>query len=438
MKRDLTIYLNEWKNDEDRKPLLLKGARQVGKSYLARELGNDFQGFVEINFEFEPGLKSLFEKDLDPVRITRDLSIALDKDIIPGKTLLFLDEVQECPKAITSLRYFYEKMPRLHVIAAGSLLEFVIEELGIPVGRVIPLYLYPLSFMEFLTATGNKRLRHEIENHNPREEFPGLIHNKLLDLIGEYMAVGGMPEVVQKWIETGNLKTCVKIHQTLIETYRQDFAKYAKKRKREYVEMVFDSIPRLLGKKFVFTAVSPHVRARELRPALELLSKAGIAHIVYHSSSNGLPLGAEVNPLISKVIFLDVALAQSVLGIDYGQWILDPVHSIINRGAITESFAGQELLAYGSPFIKNQLFYWIREQSGGLAEVDYTAAVNGRVIPIEVKSGQTGSLKSIQVFLEKKKNSPYGIQFSQRNYFMDKKIKQYPLYAIYSALATGI
>jgi predicted AAA+ superfamily ATPase len=438
MKRDLMIYLNEWKNAEDRKPLLLKGARQVGKSYLARELGNDFQDFFEINFEFEPGLKSLFEKDLDPVRITRDLSIALDKDIIPGKTLLFLDEIQECPKAITSLRYFYEKMPQLHVIAAGSLLEFVIEELGIPVGRVIPLYLYPLSFMEFLTATGNERLRHEIENHNPGEEFPALIHNKLLDLIGEYIAVGGMPEAVQKWIETGNLKTCMKIHQTLIETYRQDFAKYAKKRKREYVEMVFDSIPRLLGKKFVFTAVSPHVRARELRPALELLSKAGIAHIVYHSSSNGLPLGAEVNPLISKVIFLDVALAQSVLGIDYGQWILDPVHSIINRGAITESFVGQELLAYGSPFIKNQLYYWIREQSGGLAEVDYTTAVNGQVIPIEVKSGQTGSLKSIQVFLEKKKNSPYGIQFSQRNYFMDKKIKQYPLYAIYSALATRV
>jgi predicted AAA+ superfamily ATPase len=438
MKRDLMIHLNEWKNDEDRKPLLLKGARQVGKSYLARELGSDFQGFVEINFEFEPGLKSLFEKDLDPVRIIRDLSIAIDQDIIPGETLLFLDEIQECPKAITSLRYFYEKMPRLHVIAAGSLLEFVIEELGVPVGRVIPLYLYPLSFMEFLTATGNDRLRHEIQQHNPKDEFSELIHNKLLGLIGEYMAVGGMPEAVQKWIETGNLKTCMKIHQMLIETYRQDFAKYAKKRKREYVEMVFDSIPRLIGKKFVFTAVSPHIRARELRPALELLSKAGIAHIVNHSSSNGLPLGAEVNPLISKVVFLDVALAQSVLGIDYGQWILDPVHSIINRGAITESFVGQELLAYGSPFIKHQLYYWIREQNGGLAEVDYIAAVNGQVVPIEVKSGKTGSLKSIQVFLEKKKNSPYGIQFSQRNYSMDKKIKQYPLYAISSAIASGI
>jgi predicted AAA+ superfamily ATPase len=135
----------------------------------------------------------------------------------------------------------------------------------------------------------------------------------------------------------------------------------------------------------------------------KLFIKAGIAHIVYHSSSSGLPLGAEVNPLISKVIFLDVALAQSVLGIDCGQWILDPVHSIINRGAITESFVGQELLAYGSPFIKNQLYYWIREQRGGLAEVDYTAAVNGQVVPIEVKSGKTGSLKSIQVFLEKKR-----------------------------------
>jgi predicted AAA+ superfamily ATPase len=434
MKRDLMVHLKEWKNDKDRKPILLKGARQVGKSYLARELGSDFQDFVEINFELNPGLKSLFEKDLDPVRITRDLAIALEKDLTPGKTLLFLDEIQECPKAITSLRYFYEKMPQLHVIAAGSLLEFAIEELGVPVGRVIPLYLYPLSFMEFLTASGNERLRDEIHHHDPGEEFPELLHNKLLGLIGEYMAVGGMPEAVQKWIETGHFKTCEKVHQLLIETYRQDFSKYAKKRKREYVEMVFDSIPRLSGKKFVFTAVSPHVRARELRPALDLLSKAGIAHIVYHSASNGLPLGAEVNPLVSKVIFLDIALAQSLLGINYGQWILDPVHTIVNQGAITESFVGQELLAYGSPFMKNQLHYWVQEQSGRMAEVDYTAAVNGRVIPIEVKSGKTGSLKSIQVFLEKKKNSPYGLQFSQRNYSTDRKIKQYPLYAVSSAL----
>jgi predicted AAA+ superfamily ATPase len=289
MKRDLMFHLKTWHTDGDRKPLLLRGARQVGKSYLARELGREFPDFIEINFELEPELKLLFEKDLDPVRITRDLAIALGKDITPGETLLFLDEIQECPKAITALRYFYEKMPLLHIIAAGSLLEFTIEELGIPVGRVIPLYLYPLSFMEFLTASGNERLRHEILHHDPAAEFPEILHNKLLGLIGEYMAVGGMPEAVQKWIETGNFKACLKVHQLLIETYRQDFAKYAKKRKQEYVEMVFDSIPRLLGKKFVFTAVSPHVRARELRPALELLAKAGVVHIVYHSAANGFP-----------------------------------------------------------------------------------------------------------------------------------------------------
>jgi predicted AAA+ superfamily ATPase len=434
MKRDLSVYLEEWKNEPDKKPILLKGARQVGKSYLARDFGKTFESFVEINFEFTPGFKSLFQKDLDPKRIVRDISIAADQDIIPGKTLLFLDEIQDCPEAVTSLRYFYEKMPQLHVIAAGSLLEFVLEEVGLPVGRVMPLYMYPLSFMEFLSAIGNEHLRGEIYNHNPAEEFPEFIHKKLLGLVGEYMAVGGMPEAVKKWIETGNLKSCIRIHQLLIDTYRQDFAKYAKKRKRKYVEMVFNAIPRLSGKKFVFSAVSQDVRARELKPALELLSKAGIAHIIYHSSANGLPLGSEINPLVSKVIFLDVALAQSVLGIDYGAWILDPEHAIVNRGAVAEAFVGQELLAYSPAVKKSELYYWVREKPGSMAEVDYAAGINGRVVPIEVKSGITGSLKSLRVFLEQKRNSDYGFQFSQRNYYMDKSIRQYPLYAIAAAV----
>jgi predicted AAA+ superfamily ATPase len=435
VKRDLRVYFEKWKNDPDRKPILLKGARQVGKSYLARDIGGDFKSFVEINFEFKPELGATFDKDLDPRRIIRELSLVIDKDIIPGETLLFLDEIQECPRAITALRYFYEKMPHLHVIAAGSLIEFALEETGLPVGRVMPFYLYPLSFMEFLSASGNQRLRNEIENHEADEELPGALHNKLLGLIGEYMAVGGMPAAVKKWIETGDLKACMNIHQFLINTYRQDFAKYARKRKQQYVEMVFNAIPRLLGKKFIFSAVSQEVRARELRPALELLAKAGLAHIVYHSSSNGLPLGAEVNPAISKIIFLDTALSQTVMGMDYGQWILDPVQAIVNQGAITEAFVGQELLAYGSPIRKGELYYWMREKKGGLAEVDYVWGIAGKVIPIEVKSGLTGSLKSIQIFLEKKTASPYGLVFSQRNYFKDKnrRLIRYPLYAIAKA-----
>ena len=224
------------------------------------------------------------------------------------------------------------------------------------------------------------------------------------------------------------------VHQTLIDNYRQDFAKYAKKKKRKYVEMVFNAVPRLMTKKFVFNAVSPHIRSRELRPALELLSKAGVVHIIQHSASNGLPLGAEINPLISKVIFLDVALAQSVMGMDYGKWILDPVHSIVNLGAITEAFVGQELLAYSSPFMESALYYWAHDKKGSLAEIDYVTGINGMIVPIEVKSGRTGSLKSIQVFLNQKKDSDYGLHFSQRNYLTTKRVRQYPLYAISTAI----
>ncbi|MCP5108514.1 MAG: DUF4143 domain-containing protein, partial [bacterium] len=235
---------------------------------------------------------------------------------------------------------------------------------------------------------------------------------------------------------TENLKECNAIHQDLIDTYRQDFSKYARKRKQQYVEMIFNAVPRLMGQKFVFTAVSPDVRSRELRPALELLSKAGIVHIIHHSSSNGLPLGAEINFMISKIIFLDIGLAQTILGIDGGKWILEPKQSVVNMGAVTEAFVGQEIMAYSPANSRNDLYYWLREKSGGRAEIDYVTGINGKVVPIEVKSGTTGSLKSLRLFLEKKKNTPYGIQFSRQNFFTDRerKIHGYPLYAISKAL----
>jgi len=437
MKRDLLNYLENWKSEIRRKPVLLRGARQVGKTYLAREFGQQFDNFIEINFELTPGLKTIFNKDLDPKRIVRELSVALGVNISPGNTLLFFDEIQECPNAITSLRYFYENMPEIHVMSAGSLIDFVLDEIGIPVGRVIPIYMYPLSFMEFLSATGNDRLRDEISNHSPSIEMPEPFHKDLLRLFGEYMAVGGMPESVKKWIDTGDLKSCFEIHRLLIDTIRLDFPKYVKRKNQKYVEMVFNSVPRLLGNKFVFVSVSPHSRSRELKPALDLLTKAGVVHIISHSSSNGIPLGSEINPSVCKVLSLDVAISQSILGLDYGQWILDPSQAVINLGSITESFVGQELLAYSLPTQPGGLYYWTSENKGGNAEVDYVAANNGNIIPIEVKPGVTGSLKSMNVFLERKKHSPYGIQFSQRNYYIDerRRIVQYPLYAISSAIS---
>ena len=298
----------------------------------------------------------------------------------------------------------------------------------------MPLYLYPMSFLEFLDATGNNLYREALLAHDSTMEFSHIHHDSLIRLIGEYMAVGGMPEAVSSWAKTSDLHHCMEIHQNLIETYRQDFTKYTRKLQRKYVEMVFNSIPRLTGKKFVYTSVSPDIRSRDLKPALELLTKSGVAHVVYHSSSNGLPLGAEINPSLFKTILLDVALSQAVLGLDYGHWILEPLKSIVNLGHITESFVGQELLAYSSISQKKDLYYWIREKKGGKAEVDYVHPVAGNIIPIEVKSGTTGSLKSMHLFLDKKNHIPFGIQFSKNNFAQVKKIRQYPLYAVAKAV----
>ncbi|MBN1114797.1 MAG: ATP-binding protein [Oligoflexia bacterium] len=429
MKRDIFKYLKEWKLDPGRKPLIVRGARQVGKTYIIRELGKFFDSFVEINFELEPQLKKIFQYDLKPERICRDLTIATKKDIASGDTLLFFDEIQECPEAIKSLRFFYEKMPGLHVIAAGSFLEFVLDKTGVPVGRVHFIYVYPMSYLEFLTATGNQGLREEIQNFNSEGGFSKVVHENALRMLDEYFAVGGMPEAVETWKNTQNLKMCMNIHSELIESFRIDFAKYARTKKQENVDIVFNAIPGLIGKKFVYSSVNPDMRSRELKPALELLSKAGLAHIITHTSANGYPLGAEQNPLKFKVIMLDIALTQSLLNLDYGEWILDSENFSSNIGGLTEAFAGQELLAYSNAANRQSLFYWVKEGTGK-AEVDYVISSNGKVIPVEVKSGHTGSLKSLKIFLDKKTKSPYGIHLSRRNYSEVKNVKQVPLYAI--------
>lgn len=430
MKRFAMKYLFEWKEEKDRKPLIIRGARQVGKSYIARQLGMTFNNLAEANFEFMPGLKSLFEESLDPENLIKKLSIALDCKIIPGETLLFFDEIQACPEALTSLRYFYEKMPELHLIAAGSLIDFILEKIGIPVGRVRSLYLYPLSFYEFLVAGGNEKLLALINDHDNQRELEKIFHKQLLSILGEYMAVGGMPEAVNKWITSGKLVDVRLIHNDLIDTFRQDFAKFSKKNQIHYMEKVFSAVPGLMGKKFIFSTVDRELRSRELKPALELLIKAGIVNPVTHTSANGVPLGAEAKSNIFKLIFLDIALAQSLLGIDTGEWILNPEHSIINRGEIAEAFTGQEILCNGNPFSKNELFYWVREKRGAGAEVDYVTAIGNKVIPIEIKSGKGGTLKSMRLFLEKKKSSPFGVYFSQRNFSVSENIFGYPLYGV--------
>lgn len=435
MKRLVNYDLIKWKGSKSRKPLLMRGARQVGKTHAVRELGKLFTYFVEINFEKRPDFIDVFEKNLDPKRIVNTLVAMTNHSIEPGNTLLFFDEIQFCPKAITSLRYFYEEMSDLHVIGAGSLLDFVIEEIGVPVGRIQYCYVYPLSFMEYLASNGNKSLFEMILEHQTEEPLDEIFHVKFFELLGHYMLLGGMPEIIAESLKQENFSAAYRLQHSIINTYRDDFPKYAKKLQIKYLEALFNQIPHFLGQLFKFSYIQGNYQKRELEPALNLLMKAGIILKIYQTAGNGLPLGAEANLEKYKLIFLDIALSQAMLGNNASTWLLNPLSSFVNKGNLTEAYVGQELLAYSPDYIKTDLYYWHRDARGSSAEVDYLIQLNGDIIPVEVKSGKGTTLKSLHLFLENKPKSPYGVRFSTLPYSIENKLHSYPLYSIAGLLA---
>jgi uncharacterized protein len=248
--------------------------------------------------------------------------------------------------------------------------------------------------------------------------------------LGEYIAIGGMPGVVECWVETKDPARCFALHHALIDTYRQDFVKYARRHQIQYLDAIFNNIPQQLGKKFKYSSIDGDYRKRELAPALDLLVTAGIAHKVTHSSGQGIPIGANVDPQCYKIIFLDIALSQALLGLDLGEWFLNPTQQFINKGEIIEAFVGQELLAYANPHAKSYLYYWQRNVPGSAAEVDYLIQQGENVVPIEVKSGSGKTLKSLHLFLESHPHTPYGLRFSTQNYSIYENIQSFPLYAV--------
>ena len=450
MQRTIDQQLQNWKTSPHRKPLLLRGARQVGKTHSVQQLGRSFANLVEVNFEANDRFATVFANDFDVKRIVRDLALHTDQEIIPGQTLLFLDEIQNVPRALTALRYFYEQLPELHVIAAGSLLDFTIQQIGIPVGRVASLYMYPLSFLEFLGATQHQLLAQALIEQvaqvsanaaqpAPFTPFSTALHAKLLKLLGEYLAIGGMPEAVATWQHTHDPRPVFAVHQALLDTYRQDFAKYATKFQLKYLETLFKTAPVLLGQKFKYSAVHGDYRKRELAPCVDLLATAGIIHTVTRTAGFGVPLRAEVDLEDFKLIFLDVGLTQALLGLDLRQWFLQPDQAFINKGALLEAFIGQELLAHAPVNQKAELYYWRRNTPGSEAEIDYLLAAQAQALPIEVKSGLGTTLKSMQLFLESHPQSSHGLRFSIHNYTVHDRIYSYPLYAVPSMLlAHGI
>lgn len=318
-------------------------------------------------------------------------------------------------------------MPELHVIAAGSLLEFAVEKVGMPVGRVSLLYVYPLSFLEFLAATGHSQF---IEAILKGEALSEILHHQLLEYLGHYLAIGGMPEVVDAWVATKDPGAVYEAQKQLIETYRQDFPKYAKKHQIPYVDVLFNQIPHFIGEKFKYSSVHGEYKKRELAPSLDLLRRANVVHQITHSAGNGTPLGAEVNLDRFKTIFVDVGISQAILGLDLPAWFLNPDKDFVNRGTIAEAFVGQELLCYASPKWKADLYFWKRESKGALAEIDYLYEYQNMILPIEVKSGHGSTLRSMHQFLSSHPKSTKGIRFWSQNYNRMDSLDSSPLYAV--------
>ncbi|MFT3741641.1 MAG: ATP-binding protein [Gammaproteobacteria bacterium] len=430
MQRHILKALIQWKDRTDRLPLLLRGARQVGKTYIIEHFGKTyFNDLVTINLELQPALKSCFNT-LQPAQIIQAIEIELQQSIEAGKTLLFIDEIQECPAAIQALRYFKEQYPELHVIAAGSLLEFALNdaEFSLPVGRIEFLFLYPLSFSEFLWALGDQKLHEYLSHLQLTDTIPESIHLKALERLKLYLLLGGMPAVVQSYIDNHDLLRCQQLQAFVLNTYRGDFGKYAHIVNPQYCQRVFEKAPNLVAKKFKYIDVDPAIQSRELKKAVTALRLAGVIQPVYLSKATGLPLNASIHEKDFKLLFLDVGLVKYASRIDANILLSEDV-LLVNHGAIAEQFVGQELIAHQPSFDQAELFYWHKEQNKGSAEVDYIIQHKNHIIPLEVKAGKTGRLKSLQIFMQEK-NSPMGIKISQDNFGYEHNILSLPLYMI--------
>lgn len=432
--RDIETELYRWKTESDRQPLLIRGARQVGKSSVIKQFGQQFDNFLEVNFEQDAQAIRIFENSLQPKRICDELSVLYNIPIEPGKTLLFLDEIQSCLPAIASLRFFYEQYNELHVVAAGSLLEFALAELpAFGVGRVSSLFMYPFSFNEFLHAAHEDLLRKAIANASPQQPLSDTVHQKALDLYKRFIIIGGMPKVVATYLDGGDLLKCQRVLNNLIVSYEDDFTKYKKRISSTLIRSVFKSVTEQNGHKFVYSKALPDVNHLQIKDALELLSMAGLIIPITHSAANGIPLGAEINPKMRKYIVLDSGIFQRINGLQISEILLGNDFKSINNGAIAELNVGLELIKSGHCYLRQSLYYWHREAKSSNAEVDFLLQRGSKIIPIEVKAGTKGSMQSLKIFMDSKK-SEIGVRISQENFSVYENIEVYPLYAVANLL----
>jgi len=430
MRRNILSNLLSWKDSTNRKVLLLRGARQVGKTFIVHELGKTFTHFIQVNFEKEKDVAQFFNRNLDPVRICSELSAYYGIPIRENETLLFFDEIQACPRAIQSLRFFYEDMPGLHLIAAGSLLEFALAELpSFGVGRIRSMFMYPMSFNEFLLAHDRDQFVELINKASPDEPMNPVFHEMLTDYYRKFQLTGGMPEVVRQVAENKSMYDALNVLDDLSLSIRDDFSKYHRRVPESRIREVFASIVEQAGAKFVYSNVVAKASQPQIKEALELLIMAGLAFPVYHTSANGFPLGAQMDPKKFKVLLYDTGIFQHILGLNIREYLVVEEMEMVNKGSLAEIYAGLELIKASSITDKPQLFYWHRMERGSNAEVDYVIRQGDEIVPVEIKSGYSGKMQSMRLFM-KEKNLKRGIRSSLENFGRDGNIEVIPLYAI--------
>ncbi len=425
MKRALHSDLLNWKNDKKRKPLLLQGARQVGKTYLIHQFAQkEYNDLIYLNFEQNPDLKELFEGSLIPEAILENIGLYFGKKILKKDTLIFFDEIQICPKAITSLKYFYEQSPEYHIISAGSLLGVTIGSgISFPVGKVNFLTLKPMTFFEYLVAMGEEQLSVKIQKINKVEPFEDIIHNKLIDLYKLYLFIGGMPEVVKDYRDNKDIVSVRKIQNDILESYKRDFSKYSSKSESIKTVELWQSIPHQLGKenkKFKYSDVRKNGRSSAYQSTIEWLKSAGLINVAYNVSVPKLPLSGYSDLDKFKIYLLDSGLLGAMLDVSSALIISpDKIYSEYN-GAFVENYVAQELS------VDMELFYWTSKSD---AEIDFIFRVDDEIYPLEVKSGFSRSLKSLKSYKDKY-NPVYSIRVSPRNFIKSDDFMNIPLYAV--------
>ncbi len=399
MKRDIVEVMLRWKDSQSRKPLIVRGARQVGKTYSVKLFGAEhFKDCVVFDFERDRSLQAIFSGDLSPSKIVRELEIYAGKRIVPGETVVFFDEIQACERALMSLRYFYEEMPELHILAAGSLLEFAMSSISFPVGRVTFEWMRPMTFKEFLVASGKEILAENIPDRINISTVSENLHHSLVEQLRLYFLVGGMPEAVKRFVETGSLTEAQKVHEDIIQSYLQSLLSYETRTDSGSLDHLMRSIPSHVGAQIKYTHLDPERRIEKTKKSLAVLEKALLVHLIQATDVSGLPLGAGTSAKIMKPLFVDIGLMQTICGIDVKEILHAKDINHVYRGALAEQFVGQELLAAGGSE-NGKLYYWSRRKKSSSAEVDFVIARNGCIYPIEVKSGAAGRMKSMHIFL---------------------------------------